>query len=119
MPSNSDKVSDANLSDVFAAEVSVKVSNNVDVPSCDNCTSYYLRFVSCLKPKYQFNMYHRTGEMDYCPAYFGDWGHCVRAKLSSDANVREVTMMKTKTYEQTIKQKSRKAPWKNKEQSQW
>jgi hypothetical protein len=103
-----------------ALSSSTKSSSNTNgVPGCDSCTEYYMRFVSCLKPKYQFTEYHRAGQMDYCPAYFGDWTICLQAKLSSDENKKYQLMKTTTTYKQYVEQASRNSPWDNKEKPNW
>ena len=95
------------------------VSASLLIPDCENCTPFYWRFMQCLKAKHQFVEYHRTGEMEYCPAYFGDWSVCLQAKLSSDDEKKARLMMTTTTFKQNLDQSNRRGPWEAKETPQW
>lgn len=98
---------------------STRVRDNLSVGMADNCSQFYTKLTECLKPKYQFSSYHRTGEMEYCPSHFDDWMICARAKLTPGAEKKEKLMMNTTHYKQKVEDAARKAPWDSKDPPEW
>jgi hypothetical protein len=111
------------LTDNVGKGTTLPQSNSLETANlsnmADNCTQFYLHLSACMKPQYQFSRYHRTGEMEYCPAHFEDLVTCTRAKFTPGREKKEKLMMETSFYKQQAEQNLRKAPWVAKKVAQW
>jgi hypothetical protein len=56
------------------------------------CTEIFNMAWTCMSPSSQFNQIYRKGELENCPAIFGDWEKCIFATLSSDESKKQVTI---------------------------
>lgn len=95
-------------------------STDLHSGAADNCSEIYGRFTQCLGTGHQFRTFHRTGEYEYCPAFWSDWTTCIRAKVTPGQERKTAIMSTTTFYRQKMEDDARKVPWwEAKEKPKW
>jgi hypothetical protein len=65
----------------------VKRAEKFVAPTCSGI--FNMAWV-CLNPASQFNQIYRKGELENCPALFGDWERCIYSSLGTDEQKKQV-----------------------------